>query len=302
MIATKQIFGANVLRILLVTVLIMSLLDVNSSQAYQSNVNDSTKTKTKSDSNKKPLRIAVASNFTPVLKVLLEDFTKQTGIKSQVISGASGAMFLQIKYGAPFDIFLSADSRRPKELEQAGYALAGSRKTYAIGQLALYSPSLNANVNSIDQVSLELLALDPLRKPPARFAIANPDTAPYGKAAKEALTHMGLWQAYESRLVKGINIGQTFTQLRSKAVASGIVANSQLVLNNLSGIIIPSNYHQAIEQQLIIIRNSKQQAAAEKLSHFLLSSESQNRITSYGYAHTKQVNNTDIKLIELTAK
>lgn len=298
MIPTKQIFGANVLRILLVSILVMNSLAINCSQAYQSNVKNS-----KNDDNSKPLRIAVASNFTPVLKVLLEDFTKQTGIKSQVISGASGAMFLQIKYGAPFDIFLSADSLRPKELEQAGYTLKSSRKTYATGQLAFYSSSLSSNANSISQLSIEEeLSIDQLRKPSARFAIANPDTAPYGKAAKEALTHLGLWQAYESRLVKGINIGQTFTQLRSKAVTRGIVANSQLVLNNLSGVIIPSSYHQSIEQQLVIIRSSKQPAAAEKLSHFLLSIESQNRIVSYGYAQTKQVNNAHKKLSELTTK
>jgi molybdate transport system substrate-binding protein len=271
-ILTKQIFGANVLRLLLVSILVTTLLSVNTSQAQQSNARNT------NNQTNKPLRVAVAANFTPVLKELLKDFTSQTGINTQVISGASGAMFLQIKYGAPFDIFLSADSRRPKELEQAGYALKDSRKTYAIGQLALYSPANNSNTNSLDQ----------LHKPPARFAIANPDIAPYGKAAKEALTHMGLWQVYESRLVKGINIGQTFTQLRSKAVASGIVANSQLVLNNLSGIIIPSSYHQAIEQQLIILRVSKQQVAAKKLSHFLLSSQSQNRITNYGYAQRKQ--------------
>ena len=270
MILTKQIFGANVLRILLVSILLINLLAVNTSQAQQSIATN--------NQTNKPLRIAVAANFTPVLKVLLKEFTTKTGINTQIISGASGAMFLQIKYGAPFDIFLSADSRRPKELEQAGYALKDSRKTYAVGQLAFYSSSHNSSASSLEQ----------LKNPPARFAIANPDIAPYGKAAKEALNHLGLWQAYEPRLVKGINIGQTFAQLRSKAVAYGMVANSQLVLNSLSGVIIPSSYHQAIEQQLIILSSSKQQAAAEKLSHFLLSTQSQNKITSYGYAQRKQ--------------
>ncbi len=281
------------LRLLLVSVFVISLLGVNCSQAQLGNFNDSANTKTKNDDNSKPLRIAVAANFTPILKVLLKDFTKQTGIKSQIISGASGAMFLQIKHGAPFDIFLSADSRRPKELEQAGYALKGSRKTYAIGQLALYSSSMSPNVNSLEQLSIEeqlslvRLALDQLRKPPARFAIANPDIAPYGKAAKEVLTHLGLWKKYEPRLIKGINIGQTFAQLRSKAVTRGIVANSQLVLNNLSGVVIPNSYHQPIEQQLIIIRASKQQVNAKKLSEFLLSPQSQKTIVSYGYARVR---------------
>lgn len=272
MILTKQTFGANVLRFLLASILLINLLVVNTSLAQQVNASN-----IKNQTNR-PLRIAVAANFTPVLEVLLKDFTSQTGINTQVISGASGAMFLQIKYGAPFDIFLSADSRRPKELELAGYAVKNSRKTYAIGQLALYSPSSDSNTN----------ALERLKNPPARFAIANPDSAPYGKAAKEALIHLGLWQVYQPRLVKGINIGQTFTQLRSKAVASGIVANSQLMINNLSGIIIPSSYHQAIEQQLIILSTSEQQVAAEQLSYFLLSPESQNKITSYGYAQRKQ--------------
>jgi molybdate transport system substrate-binding protein len=274
-----------VLPTFLVSVFIISLLGVNSSQAQQGADKETSK----------PLRIAVAANFTPVLKVLLKDFTKQTGIKSQIISGASGAMFLQIKHGAPFDIFLSADSRRPAELMQAGYAVKDSIKTYAIGQLALYSSSMGLNVSSLDQLSL-----DQLKDPPARFAIANPDIAPYGKAAKEVLTHLGLWQPYQSRLIKGINIGQTFTQLRSKAVTMGIVANSQLVLNNLSGVIIPAHYHQPIEQQLIIISASKQQVAAEKLSQFLLSSDSQKIIVRYGYAQAKHVNSATKEVMQVS--
>jgi len=252
--------------IVLVSLFVISLLSINSSQAQ----------KVEND-NSKPLRIAVATNFTPVLKILLKDFTKQTGITSQIISGASGAMFLQIKHGAPFDIFLSADSLRPKDLEQAGYTVKDSRKTYAIGQLALYSSTINLQVDS-------LAPFDLFKSPPTRFAIANPEIAPYGKAAKEVLNHLDLWQLYETRLIQGINIGQTFAQIRSKAVQLGIVAHSQLVLNNLSGIIIPTSYHQPIEQQLVIVGASKQQAAAKKLSDFLLSAQSQQTIVNYGYA------------------
>lgn len=266
-ILTKPAFGASLKHFILLALLTASLFSATSSQAQQDTKNTL------------PLRIAVASNFTPVLKMLLADFTQQTGIKTQIISGASGAMFLQIKHGAPFDIFLSADSQRPKQLELAGYALKNSRKTYAVGQLALYSSAMD---------SPKYLSIEQLQSPPKRFAIANPDIAPYGKAAKETLEHLGLWQAYEYRLIKGINIGQTFAQVRSKAVTSGIVANSQLVLNNLSGVLIPSNYHQAIEQQLIIVSASKQHAAAKKFSDFLLSAKSQATIVSYGYAQIKR--------------
>jgi len=252
-----------VLRLMGLILLFLASLATNISYAQQY----------KKEQNSTPLRIAVAANFTPVLKILLKDFTEKTGIKSQVISGGSGTLFLQIKHGAPFDIFLSADSRRPKALVKAGLALNNSCKTYAIGQLAFYSSLL----------STKQLTLDRLKTPPVRFAIANPDIAPYGKAAKETLTDLGLWQRYQPHLITGLNINQTFTQLRSKAVTSGLVANSQLVLNNLSGVIIPSNYHQPINQQLVIIRASKKQDEAKRLSQFLRSIDSQKIITSYGY-------------------
>ncbi len=270
LILTKLVFGASLKRFTLFALLTVSMFCTANNQAQQ-NLNTTINTNITS----KPLRIAVAANFTPVLKILLSDFSKQTGIKSQLISGASGAMFLQIKHGAPFDIFLSADSKRPKLLEQSGLASANSRATYALGQLALYSSSMT---------SLTQLSLDQLKSPAKRFAIANPAIAPYGKAAKETLEHLGLWQTYKDRLIKGINIGQTFMQLRSKSVTHGIVAQSQLVLNDLSGVAIPTNYHQPIEQQLVIIKSSKNKQHAQKLKEFLLSPASQKLIVSYGYA------------------
>lgn len=246
--------------------------------------------------NNTPLRIAVASNFTPVLKELLHEFTKKTGINSQIISGASGAMFLQIKHGAPFDVFLSADSKRPEQLERDGFLLKKSRKTYAIGQLAIYcSVKKLFDCSPSGKVSREIL-----NTPPKHFAIANPDIAPYGKAAKEALEYLGLWNIYEPRLIKGINIGQTFTQIRSKAVTSGIVANSQLILNDLSGLLIPTNFHHPIEQQLGIINTSKQIQNAKMLSAFILSPASQQRIVSYGYAPYSQMRTQKIITAERT--
>ncbi len=223
------------------------------------------------NNNDKPLRIAVASNFTPILKVLLEEFHQQTEIETQIISGATGALYLQIKHGAPFDLFISADSVRPELLEQQEFIVANSRKTYALGQLALLSMSKKAQLSDLE-------------KPPKRFAIANPKLAPYGKAAKQTLQHLGIWQQYQDRLITGININQTFAQVRSQAVKSGLVANSQLVINNLSGIVIPSDYHQPIQQQLVIIKSSKNITQAKQLSQFLLSEKIQKSIVSFGYA------------------
>ena len=232
------------------------------------------------------LRIAVAANFTPVLKKLLPEFHNQTGIKTQLISGASGAMFLQIKHGAPFDIFLSADSRRPEQLERDALILAKSRKTYALGQLALFSHGKLTHLEQLKQSK----QLNNLISDSTRFAIANPNIAPYGKAAKESLQHLGLWQDYQNKLITGINITQTFNQIRSKAVNAGIVANSQLVLNNLTGIIIPSDHHLPIKQQLVILKRSKNQQQAQQLSDFLLLAKTQRIIASYGYINAEQSN------------
>lgn len=221
----------------------------------------------------KTLRIAVATNFTPILKKLLPEFERQTGIKTQILSAATGTLFLQIKHGAPFDVFLSADSRRPDQLERDELALENSRKTYALGQLALFS---HGKITELEQFKS-------LQKTTTRFAIANPETAPYGKAAKETLIQLGLWEHYKQHLVTGINVSQTFNQIRSKAVSIGLVANSQLRLNNLDGIVIPKELHQPIQQQLIILKRSKNKTVAQQFSQFLLSEKSQKTIIRYGY-------------------
>lgn len=232
-----------------------------------------------------PLRIAVAANFSPVLKPLLTKFTEKTGIQTQVISGASGAIFLQIKYGAPFDVFLSADSSRPIQLEQSGHALPDSRATYASGRLAFYSATMA--ITSIDTLVTKL-SIQLSNKPRPRLAMANPNVAPYGKAAKEALQHMQLWQSYRAQLIIGTNISQTFTQIHSKSINQGFIAYSQLKVNNLRGVLIPASYHQPIKQQLVILKNTRQPEAARAFRQFLLSDQSQDFIRSSGYTALNQ--------------
>lgn len=226
-----------------------------------------------------PLRIAVASNFAPALKLLLAEFSKKEQIEFQIISAATGTLYQQIKHGAPFDIFLAADSLRPEKLEQEQLIIADSRKTYALGQLALWSATQQVN----DLRSLNNLV--------GYLAIANPDIAPYGKAAKQVLKHLSLWSQLKNKLVTGININQSFQQVRSKAVPIGIVALSQLKMNQLHGVIIPSHYYQPIAQQLVILKSSKQVDYAKKVSHYLLQTQSQNRLKALGYlsAMTKNV-------------
>ena len=222
----------------------------------------------------RPLRIAVAANFAPALKILLAEWPDKSHIDYQIISAASGTLYQQITHGAPFDLFLSADASRPKKLEQAKLIVKNSRKTYAYGQIALWS------------ATQPLQDLNLLNSHAGHLAIANPNTAPYGKAAHQALSHLGLWSRLENQLVTGININQTFQQVRSQAVPLGIVAYSQLKINRYQGVKIPAQYYQPIAQQLTIIKSSSQVALAQRLSDFILHTRSQKKLQQLGYLST----------------
>lgn len=230
-----------------------------------------------------PLRIAVSSNFAPVLKQLLPQFNQQTGITTQVINGVTGGLYQQIKHGAPYDIFLAADSLRPQKLAQEQLIISNSRKTYALGQLALYSaqnPTITwQNLASI-YTNKDIISTQQKNK---RLAIANPKTAPYGKAAKQCLIKQGLWPLLKNKLIIGNNIGQTFQQVRSQAVPIGIVAYSQLKLNKLNGNLLPASCYTPINQQLVILKNTQQAKSAQLLSDFLLSKKTQQQIAQWGY-------------------
>ncbi len=233
--------------------------------------------------NNAPLRIAVAANFFPVLQQIIPEFEQQQKVKIQLISGATGALYQQIVHGAPFDIFLAADSVRPQLLEQKKLIVTQSRVNYAIGQLALYSASKTSIFTLAD--------LKNLASSKHRFAIANPKIAPYGKAAKASLQYLGLWQTLQPKLITGMNVGQTFQQIRSKAVYAGIVAYSQLKLNHLTGTLLPQQSYPAIAQQLVIVKSTQHPEVANKFVQFLLSTPIQQKIVQYGYLspHHNQV-------------
>ena len=225
----------------------------------------------------KPLRIAVSANFAPALKVLLANLPKKDAIDIQMISAATGTLYLQIKHGAPFDLFLSADSTRPELLEQEKLIIADSRKTYAYGQIALWSATQSlSDVSELNHYS-------------GKLAIANPDTAPYGKAAQQALKNLSLWPQLKNNLITGININQTFQQVRSQAVPFGIVAHSQLAMNKYQGIIIPPEYYQPIAQQLVIIKSSQQVKLAQQISDFILQVNNQEKLVQLGYLPIKSI-------------
>ncbi len=228
----------------------------------------------------KELRVAVASNFLLPLKELSMEFKKSTGNKVVVISGSTGKLYAQIKQGAPFDILLAADSVRPELLEKEGIGVPGSRFTYAVGRLALWS----ANSTLFLRNDLQVLNQKNFRY----LAIANPKTAPYGKAAEQVLRKKGFWKLIQNKLVRGENISQTLQFVVTGNAEIGFIALSQLknTQRKLSGYswVVPSGWHDPIRQQGILLKRAKTNKVAREFLSFIKSNRIQKIIESYGYS------------------
>ncbi len=221
------------------------------------------------------IHIAVASNFTIPLKVISQKFTKSTGHKVLIISGATGKHYAQIRNGAPFDLFFAADKKRPELLEKQGLIQKNSRFTYAIGKLVLWSPQ-----TQLIKKSAQVLYNGQFQY----LAIANPKLAPYGKAAQQVLQKKGLWQALRPRMVRGENIGQTFQFVKSGNAQLGFVALSQI--QNPQQIVrgsiwkIADSLYDPIEQQAVLLTDNK---AAQTFAAYIQQADIQQLIHLYGY-------------------
>lgn len=196
------------------------------------------------------LRVAVASNFNAAAQAITSAFETATGHEVILAFGSTGKHYAQIRHGAPFDVFLAADRERPARLEAEGLAIAGSRFTYAVGQLALWSPQPGL----LDENG-QILSTGHFR----HLAIANPRLAPYGHAARQVLEKQGLWASLQDRLVQGENIGQTFRFVHSGGAGLGFVALSQVRQPEqpLAGSLWlpPAELYDPIEQQAVLLRD-----------------------------------------------
>jgi molybdate transport system substrate-binding protein len=221
------------------------------------------------------IRVAVASNFTAAITSITKRFEENTGHKVTLIFGSTGKHYAQIKNGAPFDAFFAADPRRPKRLERQGIALPGSRFTYALGKVVLWSPKA-------DYVDPEASILG--RGKFHHLAIANPKLAPYGEAAQEILEARGLWRLLSTRLVRGENIGQAFQFVKSGNAELGFVAYSQVKSANhpIEGSFwkVPQSLYTPIEQQAVLLKDKN---AARAFLWFVRSEEMLKTIRDYGY-------------------
>lgn len=224
-------------------------------------------------------KVAVAANFAEPLKAVAAVLEKTTGHTLAITAGSTGKLVAQIKNGAPFDVLLSADSRYPDLLEQAGLVVPGSRFTYATGKLVLWS----ANPRRVDADG-KVLSHPTLGK----VAYANPKLAPYGVAAGEVMAKLGLTAALTPKLVMGESIGHTYTFAFSGNADVGFVALSQVQQGGKlkSGSVwrIPQDLYTPIRQDAVILQRAAHNEAAQALMKLLKSPSIKDLIRSYGYA------------------
>jgi len=215
------------------------------------------------------LRLAVASNFMKPMKAIKTVWEQSSEIKLTLIFGSSGKLYSQITHGAPYDIFFSADQEKIEALIRNKIGLLDSRFTYAQGQLALWSAKET-------ELSSETLSSSRIRK----IAIANPRLAPYGAAAAEALTKLGLWDHLKSKLVYGESISQAYQFVYTKNADLGLLAYSQLTEKLKEIWLLPQSLYEPVLQDAMIIKDSQ---ASRNLIEFIQSEDILRLIESHGY-------------------
>jgi molybdate transport system substrate-binding protein len=225
------------------------------------------------------VHVAVASNFINPLKAISRNFEQETGHRVVVIPGSTGKLYAQVKHGAPFDLLLAADALRPRLLEDEGLAVPGSRFTYAVGKLTLWSRDPDG-INGAGEKIFQHAKF-------THLAMANPKSAPYGRAAFETLKKLGVWDQLQAKVVQGENIGQTFQFVATGNAELGFVALSQVLdpKNKLKGSRwdVPTDLHEPIAQDLVLLKHGAANPAAVALLDFIRSATARKIIASYGY-------------------
>ncbi len=224
------------------------------------------------------VQVAVAANFATPLKTLAAEFEKVSGHTLRISAGATGKLYAQIKSGAPFDVFLSADDETPARLEKEGDAVSGTHYTYAIGQLVLWS----AQAGFVDAQGAVLKSGNF-----KHLALAAPNLAPYGAAAIQTLTQLGLRVAIEPLIVQGESIGQTYSFVASGNAELGFVALSQVVDNGKirqgSAWTVPAALHSPLRQDAVLLARGRDKPAARALLAFLKAERTRALIRGFGY-------------------
>ena len=227
--------------------------------------------------------VAVAANFTAPMQKIAQAFEQDTGHKALLAFGATGKFYAQIKNGAPFAVLLSADDETPTRLEKEGVAVAGTRFTYAVGRLALWSK----NASLVDDKGQVLLSNATDKNSFKKIAIADPKLAPYGAAAIEVLDRMGALDKVRPKLVQGDSIGQAFQFVMTENAELGFVALSQISIDGRitqgSAWVVPQNLYTPLKQDAVLLPLGKNNAAALALMKYMRTDRAQAIIRAYGY-------------------
>lgn len=219
--------------------------------------------------------VAVAANFTDAATEIAAAFKEASDHEAILSFGATGQFYTQITQDAPFEVFLAADDERPTLAVTEGYGVDGTVFTYAIGQLVLYSAE-EGKVTGPE--TLEAGDFN-------QIAIANPETAPYGKAAIEAMTKLGVYDALQSKVVQGQNIGQTYQFVETGNAEVGFVALGQVSQTEAgSRWIVPQDMYEQIAQDAVLLKKGENNPAAIAFIEFLKGDEASAIIEKYGYA------------------
>jgi len=222
--------------------------------------------------------VAVAANFTTPMQKIARAFQADTGYQARLAFGSSGNLYAQLRHGAPFQVFLSADEDKPRKLEQAGLVVPGSRFTYAVGALVLWS----SHPDLVDAHG-KVLRLGNFR----RLCLANPRLAPYGRAAVQTLRALHLYKNLQAKFVQGENISQTYQFVMSGNAELGFVAKSQVFkdgrLLSGSGWVVPSDLYAPIRQDAVLLNTGRDNPAARALLQYLQGPRAGAIIRAYGY-------------------
>ena len=240
----------------------------------------------------KEIRIAAAADLKFAMGELSEKFEKQTGTQVNVTYGSSGNFFSQLQNGAPFDLFFSADIEYPKKLESAGLAEPQTLYQYAIGRIVIWMPA-DAKVDVSKEGWKSLLDASV-----EKIAIANPEHAPYGRAAVAALQKAGIYESIKAKLVYGENISQAAQFVQSGNAQAGIVAKSLAVspaMREGNRWEIPADMHPTLDQGAVILKDAKNKDAARAFLQFVKSPPGRAILANYGFEVPEKTRSEVIK-------
>lgn len=220
--------------------------------------------------------MAVAANFATTAADLTTAFERHSAHRMVLAAGSTGKLYAQIRNGAPYDLFLAADQVRPERLETEGFAVPGSRSTYACGQLGIWIRGAGRDTAE------HPIRLTDLR----RIAIANPDLAPYGMAAMSTIEHLSLKDELADRLAMGENVAQAYAMIASGAADGGFVAWSLILAGDKvsQSWPVPESWHQAINQDVVLLNHGAENPAARAFLAFLSSPAARAIIRRQGYS------------------